>query len=328
MSTQIFIQSKTGGREENQDFYDAAETQYGKLIIVCDGMGGHKGGRYAAELAVQSIIQEVSKSTDDNPIHILLRAIEQANSLIWEESNADTQLKGMGSTLVALLLNDKNAICCHIGDSRLYQLRNERIIHRTFDHSHVFELVRSGILSEEQARLSQKSNIITRALGISPTVEIEITDNLAYKNGDRFLLCTDGICGAVSESQLVEMVSRKSNIETVLTQLVEEIDSIGFAKGGKHDNLTAALIEMESNSVFQIEDTKQVKKKSEPLKKKKMYIYLILAVLAILLVLNFYFSKKEKQAAPKPTIETKIEKFATKDSINQIDTVKGKINKQ
>jgi len=251
MSNQIFIQSKIGGREENQDFSSVTESQYGKLIIVCDGMGGRKGGRYAAELAVQTIIQEVSKSTVDNPIHILLKAIEKANSLIWEESNSNRQLKGMGTTLVALLLNDEKAICCHVGDSRLYQLRNGRIIHRTFDHSHVFELVRSGMLTEEQARLSQKSNIITRALGISPTVEIEITDNLSFKNGDRFLLCTDGICGAIPESELVEMVSRKSNIETVVTQLVEEIDSSGFANGGKHDNLTAALIGIDSDSIFQ-----------------------------------------------------------------------------
>lgn len=252
----LYIQSKIGGRPENQDFYGTSETQYGNLIVVCDGMGGHKGGRKAAELAVQTVIGEVSNSPDENPAHALVQAIEKANRIIWEDSNANESFRGMGTTVVALLLTPERAICCHVGDSRLYQLREGRIIHRTFDHSHVFELVRHGILTEEQARLSEKSNIITRALGTKPTVEVETTDNLTYQKGDRFLLCTDGISGAVPEEQLVEMASVKSDIETVLSHLVEKIDAIGFANGGKHDNLTAALIEIEGGS------TPGVKRKS------------------------------------------------------------------
>lgn len=239
----IQIQSKTGGRTENQDFNGTARTPYGKLIVVCDGMGGHNGGRHAAEVAVQVIMEEVTKSEDTNPTNALHAAISKANAMIWAESHANINLKGMGTTVATLLLTPENAICAHVGDSRIYQLRKGKILHRTFDHSHVFELVKAGLISEEQARLSEKSNIITRGLGIRSTVDIDIKDNLTYKKGDRFLLCTDGIWGAIPENELVKIVCQKSKIETVVTQLVDKIDAIGFENGGRHDNLTAALIE-------------------------------------------------------------------------------------
>ena len=244
MKTNLYIQSKTGGRLENQDFYSSIQTQYGELIVVCDGMGGHNGGLHAAETAVQIILEEVSKSENPKPVNALHAAISKANTSIWEESRANANLKGMGTTVVALLISPEKAISCHVGDSRIYQLRKGKILHRTFDHSHVFEMVKAGLISEEQARLSEKSNIITRALGIQSTVDTEITDNLSYQKGDRFLLCTDGIWGVVPENELVEMVSQKSDIKTVVTQLVDKIDGIGFASGGRHDNLTAALIEI------------------------------------------------------------------------------------
>ena len=244
----IYIQSKTGGRTENQDFYCTAKTPYGELIAVCDGMGGHNGGRHAAEVAVQTIIEEVTKSEDSNPANALHAGIAKANAAIWDESHANSQFKGMGTTVVAFLLTPDKAICAHVGDSRIYQLRKGKILFRTFDHSHVFELVKAGLINEEQARLSEKSNIITRGLGIRSTVDIDIADNLSYHKGDRFLLCTDGIWGAVPENELVEMVSQKSDIETVVSQLVDKIDAIGFECGGRHDNLTAALVEIDTEN--------------------------------------------------------------------------------
>jgi serine/threonine protein phosphatase PrpC len=242
------IQSKTGGRSENQDFYGSAQTHYGELIVICDGMGGYNGGRQAAETGVQLILEEVSKSKEPNPANAFHEAISKSNAAIWDESHKNSNLRGMGTTVVALLITPEKAICCHVGDSRIYLLRKGKILHRTFDHSYVFEMVKAGIITEEQARLSEKSNIITRALGIKPAAGIEMTDNLQYQKGDRFLLCTDGIWGAVPEKELVEMASDKENVEKVLSQLVERIDAIGVASGGYHDNLTAALIEMEYDS--------------------------------------------------------------------------------
>lgn len=257
----INIQSKIGGRSENQDFYGATQTPYGELIVVCDGMGGHNGGQQAAEMAVHTILEELLKSTDTNPIITLQSAIEKSNVSIWNESQMDRNLKGMGTTVVALLITPEKAISCHVGDSRIYQVRNGKILFRTFDHSHVFEMVKAGLVNEEQARLSEKSNIITRALGIRSTVDIEITDNLSYQKGDRFLLCTDGIWGAVPETKLLEMVSGNETVEQIVTNLVEKIDAIGFANGGRHDNLTAALVEIDTEKYTK--DRKAIIKKIE-----------------------------------------------------------------
>ena len=265
------IQSKTGGRVENQDFYGSAQSQYGELIVVCDGMGGHNGGRHAAETAVEIIIDEASRSKADNPVKAFSEAITKANTAIWEESQADKSLKGMGTTVAALLITPEKAISFHVGDSRIYQLRDGKILFRTFDHSHVFEMVKAGIITEEQARLSEKSNIITRGLGIQSTVDVSITDNLPYKKGDRFLVCTDGIWGVFPENELVDIVSQNENIEKVLTLLVENVDAIGFKNGSKHDNLTAALVE--------IDNINPINKRKSSTKKSKSFFFNIIIFL-------------------------------------------------
>jgi len=233
----IYIKSDIGGRIENQDSFGSTQTKFGELIIICDGMGGHNGGRHAANRAVQIIIEEVTKSIDINPAKTLQKAILKANEAILQESSTNVSLKGMGSTVVALLVTPERAICCHVGDSRIYQLRKGKILHRTSDHSLVFDLVRQGKMTEEQARLSDKSNVITRSLGISPTVNVEIADNLSYQTDDRFLLCTDGIWSMIPENQLIEMISEEVDVESVVAKLVEKINTIGIACGGNHDNL-------------------------------------------------------------------------------------------
>jgi serine/threonine protein phosphatase PrpC len=328
----IYIQSKTGGRTENQDFYGTAKTPYGELIVVCDGMGGHNGGRHAAEKAVQIILNSLLISSNKKPVEALNKAIENANSFIWKESQSFILGKGMGTTVVALLLTPDKAICAHVGDSRIYQLKEGKILHRTFDHSHVFELVKAGLINEEQARLSEKSNIITRGLGIRATVDIEITDNLSYQKGDRFLLCTDGIWGAVPENELVEMVSQKSDIETIITQLVDKIDAIGFENGGRHDNLTAALFEIESSSIIQNSEVKQSgSTKKIPTSRSKRLIYLLLILLLGSMVVDLCFVMQKKPVVKK--IEKKMiikhihkEKQQTADSSNQSHPSKNENN--
>ena len=314
----IYIQSKIGGRSENQDFYGTAQTPFGELIVVCDGMGGHNGGRHAAEVAVQIIMDEVNKSEDANAANALHTAIAKANAAIWDESHANSQLKGMGTTVVALLLTPDKAICAHVGDSRIYHLRKGEILHRTFDHSHVFELVKAGLITEEQARLSEKSNIITRGLGIRATVDIEITDNLSYQKGDRFILCTDGICGAIPESQLVELITKKGKVQLLLMDLVEQIDEIGITNGGNHDNLTAAMIEIEKDSNFQQVEQRQVIT-SQPKSRSKQLVYILLILLSFLLALNFYFNLPKNHQNKK--IEKKITiKHTSKENPKTIDT--------
>jgi len=232
-----------GGRTEQQDAAGAFLTRYGLLVLVCDGMGGARGGSTASRLAVDLIQRGVQQSTEPDGASALLGAIRRANRELYHRSQQDEGLRGMGTTVAALLLQETHATLAHAGDSRIYHLRKGTVVYRTADHSKVFELVKRGILSEEQARLSEESNVILRALGIKAEVDVELHDRLAYQRGDRFLLCTDGISGAVPEEILLNWLESNEPVETLAPKLVRQVDEYGFRTGGGHDNLTAALVE-------------------------------------------------------------------------------------
>lgn len=244
-----YIDSRQGGRSENQDSCGFADTTLGLLIVVCDGMGGGPGGKTASTLAVETIIREIQKvPATESPEKVLRQVLKMANALIYKKGLESASLKGMGSTVVALLLNKQSALIAHVGDSRMYQFRRSAKVFRTFDHSMVFDLVRQKVITEEQARLSAQSNLITRALGVKPDVEVEICE-LSYEKGDRFLLCTDGLCGALPEKELIKIVVSGKQLESVLEHVVIKVDELGFQQGGGHDNLTGVLIETKFNSI-------------------------------------------------------------------------------
>ena len=149
-----FVDSRIGGRKENQDSAGFRETELGSLIVVCDGMGGMQGGSVASQLAVQTILETVALADKKtNPKTVLIQAIKNANSAIIEHGQNNPTLRGMGTTATVLLLTPYSALTAYVGDSRIYQLRNGKKIFRTFDHSMVFEMVKKRIISEEQARL-------------------------------------------------------------------------------------------------------------------------------------------------------------------------------
>lgn len=241
--------SLIGGRAENQDCFQFSETEYGLLAVVCDGMGGPKGGKIAAEMAVKKVFECLQITKKDNPRNKITTAITHANSYIFQFSRSEHGFYGMGTTITALLINENYAMSFHAGDSRIYHFRKGNILFRTFDHSQVFEMVRLGILSEEEARVSPLSNIITRALGTGDKVEVSVSDQLSYQKGDRFFLCTDGIWGVIPEIQLTRMVSIGKPLTEVITHLINYIDETGNEKGGMHDNMTGVVIEMQNNSL-------------------------------------------------------------------------------
>ena len=192
-----FAESRIGGRPENQDSYGYKETSLGFLLTVCDGMGGGPGGKTASSIAVQEIITGVDEANEDEEVaNIIIKAIRRANMAVIEAGNENPSLQGMGSTATVLLLSEKSAFVAHVGDSRVYQIRGGKKIFRTYDHSMVFELVKQKVITEEQARLSAQSNVITRALGMLPDLEVDIVER-PYIKGDRFVLCSDGIHGAM-----------------------------------------------------------------------------------------------------------------------------------
>ena len=255
-----FAESRIGGRAENQDSYGWKETSHGYLVTVCDGMGGGPGGKTASTIAVREIITAIDEASKEEEIsNIIIKAVRRANMAIIEATNENPSLKGMGSTATVLLVSTQAAYIAHVGDSRVYQIRGGRKVFRTFDHSMVFDMVAQGVITEEQARLSADSNIITRALGIKPDVEVELHE-VPYEKGDRFMLCSDGIHGTMPEPDLLKMVSnKKAKLGAITDDVATFVDNLGRSSGGGHDNLTLAIVEVKNNSKLQSEMSKQTK---------------------------------------------------------------------
>lgn len=291
MYGQGFAETRIGGRSENQDNYAASETPQGFLVTVCDGMGGGPGGRMASTIAVTEIVNAMREASGENTaINNLKKAVHRANLAIYEYGQQNPPYKGMGSTCTALLLTEQSAIVAHVGDSRVYQLRGKTKVFRTFDHSMVFDLVRQKVITEEQARLSAQSNVITRALGIRPDVEIEAIE-LPYEKGDRFLLCTDGIHGTMPEKQLLKQACRQGvSLGVVVDDLATMVDNLGRNNGGGHDNLTLAMIETNIHSKLKSKMTKQAK--------------IIIAILALLCIasiainVRFLLANEAEESTP------------------------------
>ena len=318
-----FAESRIGGRPENQDSYGFKETKLGFLLTVCDGMGGGPGGKTASTIAVTEIIAGVEESNEDEEVaNILIKAVRRANMAILEAGNQNPPLQGMGSTATVLLLSEKSAYIAYVGDSRVYQIRGGKKAFRTFDHSMVFELVKQKVITEEQARLSAQSNVITRALGMKPDLEVDVLER-SYDKGDRFVLCSDGIHRSMPEKELLKLVAnRRSSLGAVVDDIATYVDNLGRSNGGNHDNLTLAIIETKINS--------KLKEKMSRLAKNLILALSILCVASV--ALNFYQGCSER-TSPCPVDSTAMKQQKTqvlqKDSTTKApqDSVK-KLNKK
>ena len=278
-------ESRIGGRSENQDSYGFSDTPFGLLVTVCDGMGGGPGGKTASSIAVKEIIDVVAEANAEEltPADALQKAIHSANHAIIKAQEENPRLKGMGTTCTALLINNVSAIIAHVGDSRVYQLRRYHKVFRTFDHSMVFELVEKKIITEEQARLSENSNIITRALGLKTELEIDIVER-PYEKGDRFMLCSDGIHGTMPEPELIKKVCGNKNLAQVVDGIATYVDQMGRSNGGGHDNLTLVIIRTKTKS----------KLKEKMSTRNRIILVTMAALLALSCVMNIRQCSKIK----------------------------------
>lgn len=271
-----FVDSHIGGRKENQDSAGFKDTALGAVIVVCDGMGGMNGGQKASSLAVTTILDTVAAaSLEADRKEVLAEAIKNANAAILAYGAEYPSYAGMGTTVTALIVSDHSAVVAYVGDSRIYQLRNGKKVFRTFDHSMVFEMVKRKALTEEQARLSAQSNVILKALGVSQSVDPDVFE-LPYRNGDRFILCSDGFWGTMPEEAFLSEASSNGDTDKVLADMMRKVDEIGNNSGGKHDNLTAAFVDMQQDS----------KLKEKMNKTAKIIIAALTACLLVSLVFN------------------------------------------
>ena len=231
-------------RDENQDYFGAYEnTPYGDLWVVCDGMGGASGGRTASVLAVEAVRETLLKPGQKDPVAVLLDAIGHANSKVYERSQADPKLSGMGTTLVALLIQNGQAFVAHVGDSRVYLHRDGHLQRLTKDHTMVQEMLDEGLLTATQAEDHPDSHIITRSVGIGDQVKVDIDkEAFSVREGDRWVLCTDGLTGQVSDELICSVVADLSPAKASRTLV-----NMANETGGP-DNITIQVVEIRSAS--------------------------------------------------------------------------------
>jgi len=231
-------------RENNEDSYlywePASEKEFrrkGRLAVIADGMGGHEGGQEASRLAVETVRDVYDQASGDDPQTALTESFVTAHARIQDYAERHPAFHGMGTTCTALVLRDRQLYFAHVGDSRLYLIRDARILRLTRDHSYVGRLVESGIVSAEDAEKHPQRHILTAALGAGRELAVDGAEQgLAMQDGDDLLLCTDGLWGVVTDEELETLVSGNAPAEScaALVKLARE-------RGGP-DNITVQVL--------------------------------------------------------------------------------------
>ncbi len=239
---QIFAKTDIGlQRENNQDCFEYGFFSDNALwVVVCDGMGGVSGGQVASELCAGKVRDALKrgyreKMTVSSAKNLLSSAINAANTLVFEESLKSTELKGMGTTVVAAVVMGNIAVIAHVGDSRAYLINKKDIKFVTKDHSFVQMLIDNGRLSEEAAKTHPDRNVITRAIGVEGFVDVE-TDVWDLVKNDKILICTDGLNGCVENRDIVKIL--KKHGDSSAEKLVDAANN-----AGGHDNVTVVVID-------------------------------------------------------------------------------------
>lgn len=241
-------------RSHNEDAI-ASDASIG-LVMLADGMGGYQAGEIASEIAVLTIAAEIKEaivmadSVDApgggrsglSPSHLIEEAVRHANNAIFQVSQAFPQCSGMGTTLVVGLFANNQLVIGHIGDSRTYRLRGQVLTQITEDHSLLQEQINAGLLSKEQARFSNYRNLVTRAMGIEPDVELEIRTH-DVEIGDLYLLCSDGLSDLV-EDKLIESILNTPMVS--LYDTASTLINLANEHGGK-DNISVILAKVNAS---------------------------------------------------------------------------------
>lgn len=228
-------------REMNQDTYyiHTFDDRQG-FGLVCDGMGGQSAGNIASDMASGIITDKIRKAVEtggaDDPRGLLEAAVREANYSVYKRSMVEPECRGMGTTAVVVFVRGDTAYCAHVGDSRIYLLRNGRLLQVTRDHSLVQELVEKGEIKPEEMRTHPGRNMITRAVGVGLTVEADLMQ-IPLETDDKLLLCSDGLTNMVSNEQIAEILLQNGG-EQACALLIQKANNAGGM-----DNITAVVIE-------------------------------------------------------------------------------------
>lgn len=225
-------------RSSNQDSIFYSDKPIGplpNLYIVADGMGGHRAGDKASRMAIEITVEFIEKSTLENPIAILKRAMIYANNEIYKAANSDQDLVGMGTTMVVAVAFDGKLYVANVGDSRLYVINNQ-IKQITMDHSLVEELIRNGELERKKGRNHPEKNIITKAMGSKDEVMPDFFE-IDINSEDKYLLCSDGLSNMVEDDEIRDIVVEHSNLEKTAQALIDRANYYGGS-----DNISVVII--------------------------------------------------------------------------------------
>ncbi len=227
----------------NEDAFVTCRAACGTFLTVCDGMGGHDGGRVASTTAVQVLQSLIETAPSDGGSSRFVRTIvETAGRAVHALAPNSEDEYRPGSTCVALLFTRSLAIVAHVGDSRAYRIRNAKLERLTTDHSLVNDLVMAGVMSPQDAVNHPDAHRITRALGMNAQVVVDVRELTDLATGDRFLLCSDGLTDLVTDDEICKFVSsaRRGELQPVCAALVD----LAKERGG-HDNVTVVVAELE-----------------------------------------------------------------------------------
>jgi len=234
-------------RTHNEDAYDLIDDE--RLYLVADGMGGHASGEVASKMAIETLREFFSATSQDPEAtwpykmdkargyeeNRLITGIKLANLRIHEAAQREPRLRGMGTTIVAILVIDDGVLIAHVGDSRVYRLRQGKLEQLTDDHSLLNDYIKMKRLTEEEIANFPHKNVIVRALGMKETVKVD-TRLDPPQPGDVYLLCSDGLCGPVSDQEIGEIAQSSNDLKGVASKLIERAN----ANGGP-DNVTVVL---------------------------------------------------------------------------------------
>lgn len=234
-------------RSENQDFgtyttqdEERASAPGGRLLIVADGMGGHRGGATASRLAAETVkAQYLGSETRDIPT-ALRQSLSRANARIFSEAQSNPDLRGMGTTTSVLAVRNGLGWLAHVGDSRIYMVRDGGIKQLTEDHSLVATMVREGLLTTQEAETHPRRNVLQRSMGVAEDVEIDVRGPIELREGDIFILCSDGLHGVVKEEELKEVATGQP-IEAAADEFVRRA-----LERGAPDNVTVIVARVEA----------------------------------------------------------------------------------
>ncbi len=224
-------------REINEDYFGSFSGSFGNLLLVCDGMGGHKGGEIASQIAVKSIENHFEKMNGNyDPPKEIYNAFNSANNSICQTAHNDSTISDMGSTVVLVLLKDELVHYANLGDSRIYRIRQGKILQLTKDNSLVQQMIDSNMITKNEAKTHPKKHVITKALGIDGGLDSEIYEPFKLQEGDIIILCSDGLTEHVEEEEILKLAENNS-VSDAAIKLVD----LANERGGS-DNITVQVV--------------------------------------------------------------------------------------